>query len=56
MRPTRPHTADLIGLLAILATTIVLVLLVGPAAATVLAAAGGFVAATLRLWLRRGDR
>lgn len=45
--------ADLAGLLAILLTTIALVVLVGPSAATVLAAAGGFVAVALRLWLRR---
>ncbi|WP_039827578.1 hypothetical protein [Nocardia testacea] len=45
--------ADLAGLVAILLTTVALVMLVGPAAATVLAAAGGFVAVALRLWLRR---
>ncbi|MEV6560156.1 hypothetical protein AB0M22_30865 [Nocardia sp. NPDC051756] len=53
MRRTRHHVADLVGLLAILATTIILVRLLDPAAVTVLAAAGGFVAATLRLWPRR---
>ncbi|WP_280390830.1 hypothetical protein [Nocardia brasiliensis] len=53
MRRTRHHVTDLVGLLAILATTIALTLLLGPASATGLAAAGGFVAVTLRLWLHR---
>lgn len=52
-KPLRGVRADLVGLLAILGTVITLVALLGPAAGTVLAAAGGFVGVTLRLWLRR---
>lgn len=44
---------DLTGLLAILATVVALVVIVGPAATAVLATAGVFVAAALRIWLRR---
>ncbi|MEU5763963.1 hypothetical protein [Nocardia sp. NPDC047648] len=51
-RPAPTHS-DLIGLVAILLTAIALVALVGAAATAVLAAAGGFVVVTLRLWLRR---
>ncbi|MEU1523966.1 hypothetical protein ABZ413_17370 [Nocardia rhamnosiphila] len=49
----RVAAVDLAGLLAILLTAVVLVVVVGPAAAGVLTAAGAFVAVVLRLWLRR---
>ncbi|MGW6123081.1 hypothetical protein ACWFRF_28850 [Nocardia sp. NPDC055165] len=49
----RAGVADVVALVAILTTTVALVVIVGPAAGVVLGAAGGFVAVTLKIFLSR---
>ncbi|MFE5479735.1 hypothetical protein ACFQ9R_28800 [Nocardia sp. NPDC056541] len=49
----RAGVTDVVALVAILTTTVALVVIVGPAAGVVLGAAGGFVAVTLKIFLSR---